>query len=115
MCVAVSVLLKTMTFLITSIRRVIPCCFFSSRRRHTRYWRDWSSDVCSSDLGEQGLPGSTGRPGEQGEQGPQGLPGLRGETGPQGVAGEQGPQGEQGLRGAQGPREIGRASWRERV
>src|SRR3712207_2426839 len=25
--------------------------FFSSRRRHTRYWRDWSSDVCSSDLG----------------------------------------------------------------
>ena len=26
--------------------------FFSSRRRHTRYWRDWSSDVCSSDLGE---------------------------------------------------------------
>src|SRR3712207_7268124 len=20
--------------------------FFSSRRRHTRYWRDWSSDVC---------------------------------------------------------------------
>src|SRR3712207_8733980 len=27
--------------------------FFSSRRRHTRYWRDWSSDVCSSDLGRQ--------------------------------------------------------------
>src|SRR3712207_9551987 len=26
------------------------CSFFSSRRRHTRYWRDWSSDVCSSDL-----------------------------------------------------------------
>src|ERR1035437_6421360 len=24
--------------------------FFSSRRRHTRYGRDWSSDVCSSDL-----------------------------------------------------------------
>src|SRR3712207_7518339 len=24
--------------------------FFSSRRRHTKYWRDWSSDVCSSDL-----------------------------------------------------------------
>src|SRR5947209_10382464 len=24
--------------------------FFSSSRRHTRYWRDWSSDVCSSDL-----------------------------------------------------------------
>src|SRR5215203_1834626 len=28
------------------------CFFFSSRRRHTRYWRDWSSDVCSSDLDE---------------------------------------------------------------
>src|SRR5690349_23405123 len=35
---------------------VICCCFFffffffSSRRRHTRSLRDWSSDVCSSDL-----------------------------------------------------------------
>src|SRR5207253_8557789 len=26
--------------------------FFSSRRRHTRWPRDWSSDVCSSDLYE---------------------------------------------------------------
>src|SRR5690606_39432878 len=26
--------------------------FFSSRRRHTRFSRDWSSDVCSSDLPE---------------------------------------------------------------
>src|SRR5207253_6268263 len=35
--------------------------FFSSRRRHTRWPRDWSSDVCSSDLarerGEQQRPG----------------------------------------------------------
>src|SRR5690606_41039149 len=31
--------------------------FFSSRRRHTRFSRDWSSDVCSSDLmGMSGLP-----------------------------------------------------------
>src|SRR3712207_786308 len=30
--------------------RCEPFFFFSSRRRHTRYWRDWSSDVCSSDL-----------------------------------------------------------------
>src|SRR5699024_12230472 len=30
-------------------------CFFSSRRRHTRSKRDWSSDVCSSDLGETKL------------------------------------------------------------
>src|SRR5690606_40286955 len=35
----------------------VCCCFtaarsffFSSRRRHTRFSRDWSSDVCSSDL-----------------------------------------------------------------
>src|SRR2546422_404196 len=36
--------------------------FFSSRRRHTRCSRDWSSDVCSSDLAsleaEAGLPGA---------------------------------------------------------
>src|SRR2546429_3360695 len=29
---------------------VDTCFFFSSRRRHTRCSRDWSSDVCSSDL-----------------------------------------------------------------
>src|SRR5207245_6447359 len=28
--------------------------FFSSRRRHTRCYRDWSSDVCSSDLRRDG-------------------------------------------------------------
>src|SRR5205809_4851060 len=28
----------------------LRCFFFSSRRRHTRCSRDWSSDVCSSDL-----------------------------------------------------------------
>src|SRR5690606_40271116 len=32
------------------------CFFFSSRRRHTRFSRDWSSDVCSSDLGVSFLP-----------------------------------------------------------
>src|SRR6266852_8495898 len=29
--------------------------FFSSRRRHTRCYRDWSSDVCSSDLKPEAL------------------------------------------------------------
>src|SRR5690348_10845332 len=29
---------------------VFMCFFFSSRRRHTRWTGDWSSDVCSSDL-----------------------------------------------------------------
>src|SRR2546429_3906267 len=32
--------------------------FFSSRRRHTRCSRDWSSDVCSSDLGPMALGAS---------------------------------------------------------
>src|SRR5207248_7557198 len=31
--------------------------FFSSRRRHTRSYGDWSSDVCSSDLQVPDLPG----------------------------------------------------------
>src|SRR5690606_41047615 len=34
-------------------RRVL--FFFSSRRRHTRFSLDWSSDVCSSDLGAANL------------------------------------------------------------
>src|SRR5690606_40730109 len=45
--------------------------FFSSRRRHTRFSRDWSSDVCSSDLAahaqrappERGARGGGGEPG----------------------------------------------------
>src|SRR3712207_9531241 len=37
--------------------------FFSSRRRHTRYWRDWSSDVCSSDLDAPKIA-ETARPGK---------------------------------------------------
>src|SRR6267142_3364607 len=34
--------------------------FFSSRRRHTRLTCDWSSDVCSSDLGDIHGPQPTG-------------------------------------------------------
>src|SRR5439155_10786414 len=33
-----------------SVYSVAYFFFFSSRRRHTRWPRDWSSDVCSSDL-----------------------------------------------------------------
>src|SRR5690606_39497361 len=33
--------------------------FFSRRRRHTRFSRDWSSDVCSSDLAGYLPAGST--------------------------------------------------------
>src|SRR6266568_5486325 len=35
--------------------------FFSSRRRHTRWNCDWSSDVCSSDLDRPGVIGTLGR------------------------------------------------------
>src|SRR6266436_8009215 len=39
-------------FCVAQIRgRLLFPFFFSSRRRHTRCSRDWSSDVCSSDLG----------------------------------------------------------------
>src|SRR6266511_5543116 len=39
--------------------------FFSSRRRHTRFSRDWSSDVCSSDLvGIDDDQGAHAEPGE---------------------------------------------------
>src|SRR5256885_8811024 len=34
------------------VRNILLVFFFSSRRRHTRLQGDWSSDVCSSDLGE---------------------------------------------------------------
>src|SRR2546421_8222162 len=43
-----------LTLLPTGAVRVVVF-FFSSRRRHTRSDRDWSSDVCSSDL-EAGSP-----------------------------------------------------------
>src|SRR5437879_7462242 len=36
--------------------------FFSSRRRHTRYIGDWSSDVCSSDLPRESSGGGTQTP-----------------------------------------------------
>src|SRR5207302_2466644 len=38
------------TYLCCSYLVVFFFFFFSSRRRHTRFSRDWSSDVCSSDL-----------------------------------------------------------------
>src|SRR5207302_5821067 len=37
-------------FIFISIVYSFILFFFSSRRRHTRFSRDWSSDVCSSDL-----------------------------------------------------------------
>src|SRR3712207_9448663 len=72
--------------------------FFSSRRRHTRYWRVWSSDVCSSDLRlgrERGLDHGAGRRAALPE------PRL--------------PRGQGGGRKHDPGAQIGRAAWRERV
>src|SRR5690606_40671283 len=44
----VTVLLVVVRF--CCIKSVFLFFFFSSRRRHTSFSRDWSSDVCSSDL-----------------------------------------------------------------
>src|SRR5207302_4301209 len=44
-------LIQDLTFACDGIgKHNIERLFFSSRRRHTRFSRDWSSDVCSSDL-----------------------------------------------------------------
>src|SRR5215475_14659731 len=40
---------------LAALAELSPRFFFSSRRRHTRFSRDWSSDVCSSDLAVIGL------------------------------------------------------------
>src|SRR2546430_13589145 len=40
---------------------IMFCFFFSSRRRHTRFDCDWSSDVCSSDLARIELLASLNR------------------------------------------------------
>src|SRR5437870_8906381 len=42
--------IESMTELMLELGTVSLFFFFSSRRRHTRWPRDWSSDVCSSDL-----------------------------------------------------------------
>src|SRR5437762_5804376 len=69
------VLIFVIFYLFYEIFLVICVFFFSSRRRHTRYIGDWSSDVCSSDLEERmyaagKIPGSSfkreGRAGEKG-------------------------------------------------
>src|SRR2546430_13457738 len=41
---------------------MILCFFFSSRRRHTRFDCDWSSDVCSSDLRSYSTPARPSSP-----------------------------------------------------
>src|SRR5262245_57806923 len=56
--------IPSQAFFIDSIAREIGCLLsfcFSSRRRHTRCLSDWSSDVCSSDLGTRSVGGYQGR------------------------------------------------------
>src|SRR6266496_6298160 len=57
--------------------------FFSSRRRHTRSLRDWSSDVCSSDLPPPRPPaaGAAGRGGAGTSPGRRGPPARAGGDG----------------------------------
>src|SRR5690625_7018154 len=67
--------------------RAVRFFFFSSRRRHTRWPRDWSSDVCSSDL----------------SSGPDSAAGADGVTGADGVAGAGGSAVADGSAGTGGP------------
>src|SRR5690349_23303980 len=54
--------------------------FFSSRRRHTRSLRDWSSDVCSSDLIFRGVLARSAQLGEDlGQREPELVRGARSE------------------------------------
>src|SRR5436309_10340654 len=58
---------STILVVIRGSRSFFIVFFFSSRRRHTRFSRDWSSDVCSSDLagGHAGLHAAAHRGIEQ--------------------------------------------------
>src|SRR5690349_25161863 len=85
--------------------------FFSSRRRHTRSLRDWSSDVCSSDLeripGRRARRSATARP-------PDGASKICVPFGP-GYVPRRTHAGAPEDGAAEGVAEIGRASCRERV
>src|SRR5256884_4326824 len=86
--------------------------FFSSRRRHTRCSRDWSSDVCSSDLAKS-VAGAGGKWKFDKEHRFLFVDKIFGGAIPKEFI----PPIEVGIREAMdsGPLEIGRASCRERV
>src|SRR5690349_487862 len=86
--------------------------FFSSRRRHTRSLRDWSSDVCSSDLLDRGADGPRLAP----RRGARRLPSRPGDRARGRELGVPAPVRRRALDpAARRRREIGRASCRERV
>src|SRR5438105_10591723 len=64
-------------FLHGSSRALCFFFFFSSRRRHTRSTRDWSSDVCSSDLAHRAATGVVRGPRGRAASGGAGGPGGR--------------------------------------
>src|SRR5438874_12221263 len=80
--------------------------FFSSRRRHTRSLRDWSSDVCSSDL-------ALGRS-DRGDREERGEEEFHREASGEKGGGMRPPRTGSEV-GRMRAREIGRASCRERV
>src|SRR5207248_7719291 len=87
--------------------------FFSSRRRHTRSYGDWSSDVCSSDLNP--LPAFVNRFGAAGVVLAADLGrGGAGRAGGTASALRHEPRGEHQRRSAGRNHQIGRASCRER-
>src|SRR5690606_40609648 len=88
--------------------------FFSSRRRHTRFSRDWSSDVCSSDLpaAVSDVPASISA--QATSPTPESTPAAV-EPEPAVVEPEPAPVLDQQPEPVQPPAQIGRASCRERV
>src|SRR2546428_10513262 len=78
--------------------------FFSSRRRHTRSDRDWSSDVCSSDLDR---PAGRGGPADVGARHVE--PDLRGQQADRGR--DPGGRGENHRSGERRVGEEGRSWW----
>src|SRR5207302_3643022 len=94
---------------------------FSSRRRHTRFSRDWSSDVCSSDLNFVGQEGLFVRDGKIDDLEIESRAGGRGDVVHRDLLPRTRQAGAWGI-GPADPRgalvlanEIGRASCRERV
>src|SRR5207247_3880652 len=87
--------------------------FFSSRRRHTRSTRDWSSDVCSSDLDSPQEKDRKGSPAEPQGQEPQAPTTVSPD--PSDADSLKTAQPERASKPSQPEIEIGRASCRERV
>src|SRR2546429_2074379 len=100
-------------FIVGSRRGETAFFFFSSRRRHTRCSRDWSSDVCSSDLAQRNSDPGTGSVRRTGERPVTELD--DGASTRRYAARAQPYDSARSNRVRRLPRKIGRASCRERV